>query len=291
MGYVISNHTCITQTDPVCSFRIINGSILTIISILGLLLSAFEIYILRFKIRLAACQNLFIMNVAVSDILVSIVGTFRGLGIISGKFVGAPNNTATQFCVVYAICLATLTNSGTLTLLPLTVDRLVAVTFPLHHASVMTTRNSIAIIVGCWLPLLALLLYDTIEYMTGAIAIEYQERYHRCSIGRNSPIPHLCALFIPFLLVLIMYIIMLTIIIKSKRKFGWFLVISSGIIVSSLLSYAPTVIAVAWSVPMTYEVSQILTVTIFYVNGIINPMVYFMAHPRSRQYVTKYFES
>ena len=88
-----------------------------------------------------------------------------------------------------------------------------------------------------------------------------------------------------------MYIVMLTIIIKSKRKFGWFLVISSGIIVSSLLSYAPTVIAVAWSVPMSYEVSQILTVTIFYVNGIINPMVYFMAHPRSRQYVTKYFGS
>ena len=88
-----------------------------------------------------------------------------------------------------------------------------------------------------------------------------------------------------------MYIVMLTIIIKSKRKFGWFLVISSGIIVSSLLSYAPTVIAVAWSVPMSYEVSQILTVTIFYVNGIINPMVYFMAHPRSRQYVTEYFGS
>ena len=52
---------------------------------------------------------MFIVNVAVSDILVSIVGIFRGLGIISGKFVGAPNNTASQFCVLYAICLATLT--------------------------------------------------------------------------------------------------------------------------------------------------------------------------------------
>ena len=82
-----------------------------------------------------------------------------------------------------------------------------------------------------------------------------------------------------------MYIIMLIIIIKNKRQFGRFLAISSGIIVSSLLSYAPTVIAIAWSVPMSYEVSQILTVTLYYVNGIINPMVYFVAHPRTRQYV------
>ena len=52
---------------------------------------------------------MFIVNVAVSDILVSAVGIFRGLGIISGTFVGAPNNTATGFCVAYAICLATLT--------------------------------------------------------------------------------------------------------------------------------------------------------------------------------------
>ncbi|KAL5261037.1 hypothetical protein ACHWQZ_G006926 [Mnemiopsis leidyi] len=283
MGYVISNHTCVLQTDPVCSFRIINGSILSVISILGLLLSAFEIYFLRSKIRLAACQNLFIMNVAVSDLLVSAVGIFRGLGIISEKFVGAQNNTANDFCILYAICVASLTNSGTLALLPLTIDRLVAVTFPLRHAYVITTKSSLSLIFLCWLPLVALLLYDTIEYKIGAIAIDFNERYHRCSLGRDSPIAHISALFVPFLLVLLMYIIMLVIIIKNKRRFGQFLAISSGIIVSSLLSYAPTIIAIAWSVPMSYEVSQILTVTLYYVNGIINPMVYFVAHPRTQQ--------
>ena len=115
--------------------------------------------------------------------------------------------------------------------------------------------------------------------------IDYKERYHRCGLGRDSPIAHISALFVPFLLVLLMYIIMLIIIIKKKRRFGQFLAISSGIIVSSLFSYAPTIIAIAWSVPMSYEVSQILTVTLYYVNGIINPMVYFVAHPRTQQYV------
>lgn len=81
-----------------------------------------------------------------------------------------------------------------------------------------------------------------------------------------------------------MYTVMLAIIIKSSRQFGRFLAISSGIIVSSLISYAPTVISLAWNVPMSYEVSQILTVTLFYINGIINPLVYFVAHPKTREY-------
>ena len=114
--------------------------------------------------------------------------------------------------------------------------------------------------------------------------MKFFERYHRCGMARTSPIAHLCALFIPFLLVLIMYTVMLAIIIKSSRHFGRFLAISSGIIVSSLISYAPTVIGLAWNVPMSYEVSQILTVTLFYINGIINPLVYFVAHPKTRAY-------
>ena len=49
------------------------------------------------------------MNVATNDVVVSVIGIFRGLGMISTKFVGSPNNTTTLYCVVYTICLNTFT--------------------------------------------------------------------------------------------------------------------------------------------------------------------------------------
>ena len=75
-------------------------------------------------------------------------------------------------------------NSGTLALLPLTIDRLVAVTFPLRHAYVITTKSSLSLIFLCWLPLVALLLYDTIEYKIGAIAVSSQWRISNQCIAK-----------------------------------------------------------------------------------------------------------
>ena len=61
----------------------VQGSILTIIGLLGTLLSIAVIYLLLYRrVRLAKCQSLFIINLSVSDVLVSILGVFRGLGII-----------------------------------------------------------------------------------------------------------------------------------------------------------------------------------------------------------------
>ena len=43
------------------------------------------------------------------DVVLSIVGIFRGLGMISTKFIGAPDGRATVYCVMYTICLNTFT--------------------------------------------------------------------------------------------------------------------------------------------------------------------------------------
>ena len=82
-----------------------------------------------------------------------------------------------------------------------------------------------------------------------------------------------------------MYGIMLAIILKKRRRVGWFLCISSGIILSSLVSYSPSIIVNIWNVPISYEVAQMVTITLYYINGILNPFIYFVAHPMTRNQV------
>ena len=114
---------------------------MTVLGLLGIIFSGSVIYILALRrIRLSNNQNLLIINVAVSDVLVSIIGVFRGLGIIDSKFVGAPNGTSTEYCAVYTILLNGLGGSGAMALLPLTIDRAIAVMMPLQHRSIMTGK-------------------------------------------------------------------------------------------------------------------------------------------------------
>ena len=189
--------------------------------------------------------------------------------------------------MVYTIFLNTIANSGALALLPLTIDRTVAVLLPLRHKSIITKRICVVMFVATWLPILAPLLHFTVGYSMGTITIEYEARYYRCvSSGRHSFIEELCLLFVPFLLVLLMYGIMLFIIIRTRRRCGRFLVTATGIIMTSLLAYSPSVIATTWNISLSYEVSQILTVTVFYTNGVVNPLIYvYIAHPATRNYV------
>ena len=177
-----------------------------------------------------------------------------------------------------------------LALLPLTLDRAIAIIIPLRHKSLVTKRTCVLMFVATWSPLLALLIYDTTGYITNTINILYYNKYHRCVIvGRESYIEQVCLLFAPFLLVLILYSTMLVIITRTRRRCGWFLITSTGIILTSLLSYSPTVISNTWDIPLSYQSSQILTVTLYYTNGIVNPLVYVVAHPVARRHVEKWW--
>ena len=118
--------------------------------------------------------------------------------------------------------------------------------------------------------------------------IKYYAKYHRCIIyDRKSYIEQFTFLFLPFSLIVLMYCVMLTMIAKHERRCGRFLLTATCIIVTSLLAYAPTVIANTWDVNMSYEVSQILTVTCYYVNGVLNPVIYLGLHPVARQYLAE----
>ena len=176
---------------------------LAVIGLLGIIFSGSVIYFLALRrIRLARCQSYFIMNVAVSDVLVSLLGVFRGLGIINSRFVGAPNNTTTPFCAIYKIFLTTFACSGISVLLPLTIDRAVAITLPLRHSSIITKKTCVVMFLANWLPNLALMLYEVIAWLTGTIQIEYNDRYYRCLMVTGlivGNIEKFCFVIIPFL--------------------------------------------------------------------------------------------
>ena len=219
--------------------------------------------------------------------MVSALGFVRGLGIIDSKFVGAPKNTSTLQCEIYTICLNSLTNSGVLALIPLTIDRFIAIVLPFEHKFIVTKKFSFFLIGATWLPILVSLLRAIVELSLGTIVIEYDKNYYRCvASGRYAKIVNveeICFVLAPFFMVIVLYITMLVFIIRSRLKFNRFLITATAIIMTSLLAFFPTVIANIWDIPMSYEVSQILTITLFYINGIVNPVIHVLVHPATEK--------
>lgn len=252
-----------------------------------MLLNCFTISLLLLrKIKLANHQGAFIVNLAVSDLLVSAIGVLRGLGIINSKFVGAPDNIANPFCAGYAILIFSFGVSGMSALLPLTIDRALAVVLPLRHSSIINKKTCRIMFLATWLSILTVLVDNIVRYKIGAISIEYSERYHRCVMfGKGLIIQDTLLFIIPFFLVLLTYSVMLIIIIKTKKSCGQFLVVSVAIIATNLLAYSPTVIInMAQNYEMSYEVSQVLFATLWYINGVANPLIYVAVHPKTRKY-------
>ena len=246
-------------------------------------------FLLRRKIRLAKCQNLFIVNLSVSDGLVSLIGVFRGLGIIDSRFVGAANNTATLHCKLYFFVLNTFGHSGMLALLPLTIDRAVAIILPLKHGIIMTKKASLSMFAVVWSSICIPLVSDAVGNFKGSIEIYYSQKFHRCALsGRNRSVDHIFLFIIPFLLILLVYGAMLSIIIKTKRSCGRVLLTALGIISTNLIFYAPGVI-VGMGLKIGYKATQVVYVTFWYVNGVINPLIYVGSHPITRKYIKSKF--
>ena len=243
--------------------------------------------LIRRKIRLANFQYYFIVNVAVSDTFVSIAGVFRGLGIVNSVFIGAPNQKTTINCALYTFFLNSFASSGSTALIPLTLDRAIAIVLPLHHRSIVNKTTSVAMIVAGWLVVAILLVYESVAYSKQAIKIEYLHEYHRCIILEDGALIGRIFLFVaPFFLILALYAIMMILVLRNGRPPSRFLVTAFGIILTNLMTVAPSAITIIWSIPLNYELSQILTVTLYYTNGIFNSMIYLGTHPATRRYIT-----
>ena len=137
---------------------------MTLIGLAGFVCCFLVIYCIVFKVvRLPGEQGLFILNVLLSDIGTAFVAVIRGLGILSKRFVGVTDaGEVTQFCYVYPLISFIFWNSGIVVLVPLTIDRFLAIVFPLKHRVWITPSSTVVLIVLPWMLPLVKTLYLTI---------------------------------------------------------------------------------------------------------------------------------
>ena len=242
--------------------------------------------LLNRRVRLAKCQSLFIINLSISDVFVSILGVFRGLGIIDSRFVGAVNNTATPYCTAYTLLSASISFSNVIALLPLTIDRAVAVIFPLRHGTIITNKTCAVMFGAGWLSIIILLIDSLVALKNDTDKTLYLVMYHSCVFtGKTHQIDFIFLLIIPFIIIVLIYVLMLFTIVKSNRSCGRFLVLSIAIIGTNIMCFTPTVIRIFVNKEMSYKATQILRDTFWYLNGIFNPLIYFLSHPKTRDYL------
>lgn len=79
-----------------------------------------------------------------------------------------------------------------------------------------------------------------------------------------------------------MYVAIATVVTRSNNYCRHVLITATVIIFTGLISYVPATLANATSVEMGYPFAQVFTVTFYYLNVIVNPLVYFCLHPRAK---------
>ena len=199
---------------------------------------------------------------------------------------GVVNNEPTPYCAVYAIFLGSLGVSNVIALLPLTIDRAVAVIFPLRHRTIITHKTCAVMFGAVWSLVLIVMANYLVELKNGTIETKYANVYHRCLFsGKTHNMDFIFLLVVPFVLIVLMYVFMLFIIVKAKISCGRFLILSTAIVATNILCFTPTVTRIFVSKEMSYKATQILRVTCWYLNGIFNPLIYFLSHPKTRDFL------
>ena len=102
--------------------------------------------------------------------------------------------------------------------------------------------------------------------------------------GENKLINRLDAVIFtitPFIVIAILYAIIIYNIIQSGRNCTKLLFRSSMIVIMCVVAYTPTFILEA-GVRMSYTCAQVSTVTLYYVNCMIDPVIYVYSDPKVR---------
>ena len=90
---------------------------------------------------------------------------------------------------------------------------------------------------------------------------------------------------IPFLIILTVYSTIFKVLIQNRIKTKRILFISLLIVVTGIISWAPTVIIRYGSIALDYKATHILTVTLFYTIGVTDPLIYIFGYPTVKAYL------
>ena len=281
MGYNVGENNCTNSTEQ-CTFDLINGYGLAGIGTLGFLMSTAAIICLHFNIiKLPGSKKIFLINVALNDALMGLIAVPRGLSIISPHFMGVGDDgSVSWYCYFFPFPAYFVWDSIMFTLLPLTVDRFIALVFPTKYRDIMTPKVSKAMVITSWLPaVITHLIYDPVRYAVGTMEVKYQPSYNRC-VFDVKPILPIMTLMVPLIAIALMYLIIAISIVKNKIPVGRLLVTTTAILLTGVTVAIPQVIMVTAKLTLSYEVAQICTVTLYHCNCIFNPVIYFIANPR-----------
>lgn len=103
------------------------------------------VIIVFFKFEsLKSVKNYYVISLATADLLVGLIGIPCAITVS----VGLPANF--QACIFMSSLLLLLCTSSILSLVAVTIDRLVAILHPLHYQTNMTHRSALLIIGVCW---------------------------------------------------------------------------------------------------------------------------------------------
>lgn len=115
----------------------------------------------------------------------------------------------------------------------------------------------------------------------------YQAEYHRCVFEQNESHEGILFLVMPLLLICALYIFITIVMVKKKIKVTKVIISTSAIIASGMLVAIPEILMATFYLQMSYEVAQILTVTLYYTNSIFNPLIYFCLNPRVSEQISQ----
>eukprot|EP00116_Pleurobrachia_bachei_P012677 sb/3472939/ len=111
--------------------------------------------------------------------------------------------------------------------------------------------------------------------------LQHLAEEHRCiySLPRSRLEPSLF-LFIPISLISLMYMAIAVALLKGHRTRRRFAIATFCIIATGVISTLPMVVIKTVPVGVSYTVLNVTTTTLFYINGICNPLIYLCGNPQ-----------
>ncbi|KAM4052188.1 melanopsin-B-like [Anomaloglossus baeobatrachus] len=287
------------------------GSCILVIGLVGVIGNLLVLYAFYCNRKLRTAPNYFIMNLAISDLLMSatqapvcFMNSFNRQWILDGIA-----------CNIYAFCGALFGITSMMTLLAIAVDRYLVITKPLQSIQWSSKKRTMQVIVLVWLyslmwsmaPLLGwssyvpegLMISCTWDYVTSTTANKSYTMMLCC-----------CVFFIPLIVILNCYLLMFLAIRSTSRnvqklascgrqsllspsiKNEWKMAkIAFVIITVYVLSWSPyacvTLIAWAGHGKSLTPYSKTVPAVIAKASAIYNPIIYGIIHPKYRETIHK----
>ena len=179
-------------------------------------------------------------------------------------------------------------NNILVSLIPLTLDRFVAVCFATRYSLMATKKRSTVIILTSWVPSLLAAAHTAVGYATDSNVLEYHEDIGRCSSDASALENKVYAavFFIcPIVIICCLYGAVIHFVLKTHIPCRRMLLSSSAIIFSGLVPAIPIVLIEFGIINLPKEMLMVLSVTFVYLSSICNPIIYFCCNPRVRDQV------